>query len=150
MRQAGLLQTVTDLESVLPLSNRILKLYYAGTAAFLVLDYVFQVNVRVAFLEAWPGWRLVYYCACFGLLAAIIWRPAWAEVLGVIESIVTLSALILSMAVRVMVVTDDMIETGTGFVTRQEIINFMLSGGIAWLAWHRGMLALTGKQPDSL
>ncbi len=144
-----MLQTVTDLESVLPLPNQILKLYYAGTAVFLVLDYVFQVNVRVAFLDAWPGWRLVYYCACFGLLAAIVWRPGWAEVLGVVESLVTLSALILSMAVRVMVVTDEMIETGTGVVTTQEIINFMISGGIAWLSWQRGVLALTGKKPDS-
>ena len=140
-----MLQTVTDEESVLPLSNQVLKLYYAGTVLFLVLDYVFQVNVRLAFLDAWPAWRLAYYCACFGLLAAIIWRPAWAEVLGVIESLVTLIALILSMAVRVMFVTDGMIETGTGFVTTQEIVNFMIAGGVAWLSWHRGMLALTGK-----
>ncbi|MDJ0916742.1 MAG: hypothetical protein QNJ05_03195 [Woeseiaceae bacterium] len=140
-----MLQTVTDLETVLPLPNQILKLYYAGTAVFLVLDYVFKVNVRVAFLDAWPAWRLVYYCVCFGLLAAIIWRPAWAEVLGVVESTVTLSALILTMAVRVMFVTDDMIETGSRFVTTQELINFIVSGGIAWLSWQRGMLALTGK-----
>ena len=140
-----MLQTVTDEESVLPLSKQVLKVYYAGTAVFLLLDYVFQVNVRLAFLDAWPTWRFAYYCACFGLLAAIVWRPAWAEVLGVIESLVTLIALILSMAVRVMFVTDGMIETGTGFVTTQEIVNFMLAGGVAWLSWHRGMLALSGK-----
>ena len=138
------------MESVLPQSQQILKIYYAATAAFLLLDYVFQINVRVAFLDAWPAWRLVYYVACFGLLAAIVWRPAWAEVLSVVESLVTLSALILTMAVRVMFVTVDMIESGAGFVTTEELVNFMVSGGVAWVSWQRGMLALTGKNRDSL
>lgn len=141
----GLLQTVTDTESALYPSDRLLKLYYAGTAAFLMLDFGFDINVRVAFLDAWPLWRIAYYGACFGLLAAIVWRPRWAELLGVVESLITLTALILSMAVRVMVVSSDMIESGAGFVTPQQIVNFMISGGVAWLSWHRGMLALAGK-----
>lgn len=135
------------MESALYSSNSILKAYYAATAAFLVLDFGFQINVRVAFLEAWPGWRLAYYAVCFGLLAAIAWRPRWAEVLGVVESLVTLVALIVSMAVRVMVIPADVAEFGARVVTVQEIINFVISGGIAWLSWHRGMLALAGKLP---
>lgn len=133
------------MESALYPSNRILTLYYAATAAFLVLDFGFGVNVRVAFLEALPVWRIVYYGALFGLLAAMAWRPRWAETLSVVESLVTLIALILSMGVRVMLIPADLAEYGARVVTGQELVNFVISGGIAWLSWHRGMLALTGK-----
>ncbi len=123
-----------------------LRLYYAATALFLLLDFVFSINVRVAFLEQWPGWRLFYYGLCFAIFAAIAWRPALAGLLGVAESMVTLIALILTMAVRVMVVTDEMIESASGFVTTQEIVNFLLSGGIAWFYWQRGMRALVSAE----
>ena len=121
-----------------------LRLYYAATALFLLLDYAFDINVRVAFLDQWPGWRFLYYAFCFAIFAAIAWRPMLAGLLGVAESLLTLVALIVTMAARVMVVTDAMIDSGTGFVTMQEIINFMLSGGIAWFYWQRGMRALAG------
>lgn len=133
------------MESALYPPDRILKLYYAATAAFLVLDFGFHINVRVAFLDAWPSWRLVYYAVLFGLLVAMAWAPRWAEALGVVESLVTLVALILSMGVRVMVIPGDLAEYGATVVTGQEIVNFVISGGVAWLSWHRGMLALTGK-----
>ena len=136
------------MESPLYPSNRILKFYYAATAAFLILDLVFHINVRVAFLEPWPMWRLAYYAVCFGVFVMIALRPGLAEVLGVVESLVTLVALILSMGVRVMLVPADLAEFGASVVSGQEIINFVISGGIAWLSWHRGMLALAGKLPD--
>jgi len=44
-------------------------------------------------------------------------RPAWSSYIGAPESLLTLSLLIISMAMRVMVVTDEMIEEGRGFVT---------------------------------
>ena len=50
-------------------STPVLKLYYGATALFVLLDYVLNVNVRLAFLEAWPGWRGLYYVFCFCCLA---------------------------------------------------------------------------------
>ena len=38
---------------------RVLPWYYAATALFLILDYVFDINVRVAFLESLPAARIV-------------------------------------------------------------------------------------------
>ena len=55
----------------------------------------------------------------------------------------TLVALIVTMALRVMVVSDEMIDAGAGVVTPQELINFALSGGIAWFSWQRGIRALS-------
>ena len=117
------------------LTTRVIQLYYTATALFLLLDFVFSINVRLTFLEAWPNWRIAYYLLCFGILAISLWRPAMADVLGALESLVTLVAIILAMAVRVLVVTDEMIESGTGYVSGREILNFAISGGIAWLCW---------------
>jgi len=130
----------------IPESRRLLVFYYAATIVFLMLDYGFSVNVRVAALEAYPGLRGGYYLvilACFGVM---LWRPSWATAIGVVESLATLVALIMNMALRSMIVTDQMLETGVGFITTAEIINFVISGSIAWFFWQRGMTALFGKR----
>jgi len=129
----------------IPESRRLLVFYYAATIVFLMLDYGFGVNVRVAALEAYPGVRAGYYLvilACFGVM---LWRPSWATAIGVVESLATLVALIMNMALRSMIVTDQVLETGVGFITTAEIINFVISGSIAWFFWQRGMTALFGK-----
>ena len=123
-------------------TSRILVLYYAGTAVFLLFDYLAGLNVRLAFLDAWPLGRAAYYGICFLCLALMIWRPGWTTLISAFESLVTLVALIFGMAIRTLVVTDQMIETGVGFVTVEEIINFMLAGGIAYLAWIKGLKRL--------
>jgi hypothetical protein len=120
-------------------SNRILVLYYAATAVFAILDFALDFNVRVAFLEALPMARAAYYGVCFSCLALMLWRPAWTVLISAFESLVTLSALIISLGIRVLLVTDHVLETGSGFITMPEIYNFMISGGIAYVAWAKGI-----------
>jgi hypothetical protein len=122
-----------------PDSSRILVLYYAATAVFAVLDFALDFNVRIAFLEALPMARVAYYGVCFTCLALMLWRPAWTVLISAFESLVTLSALIIGMGMRVLLLTDDVLETGTGFITMPEIYNFMISGGIAYVAWVKGI-----------
>jgi hypothetical protein len=125
--------------------RNVLIAYFAATALFAALDFGFGINVRVAFFEAAPGLRVVYYAFCFLCLAVMFWRPAWTEVVSGIESVFALGALIVTMGIRVMVVTDDMLESGTGFVTMPEIANFMIAGGAAYLSCLRGLQALAGR-----
>jgi len=121
---------------------RPVTLYYAATILFLLLDFVLGVNVRVAFLESFPIARMAYYFVCFGLFALMLWRPGWTLVIGTIESLVVVVALTFSMALRVMVVTDEMIDTGVGFVTTEEIFNYLLVAGIAYSSWAHGIRSL--------
>jgi hypothetical protein len=58
---------------------------------------------------------------------------------------VTIIALIFSMGVRVMVPTDAIFDENASFVTYQEIINFMISGSMAYLSWIKGLKALQGR-----
>lgn len=125
--------------------RRILLVYYAATALFVSLDYGFGINVRAAFLETAPGLRTVFYVVLFACFALIIWRPNWSTVIGTVESLATLVALIVNMALRSMVMTDEMLETGAGFVTMPEIVNFMIAGGAAYVSYVQGIRRLTGR-----
>ncbi len=71
----------------------------------------------------------------------MLWRPRWSSHIGAAESLLTLSLLIISMAMRVMIVTDEMIEEGRGFVTVNELLNFAISGSIVYVSLMRGVLA---------
>ena len=120
-------------------SVALLRIYYAATLAFVLLDYLLNVNIRLAFLEAWPAARALYYLLCFACLALIIWRPQWSLWIGTIESLLALSLLIVTMGVRVMTISEQMLRTGTGLVSMSEITNFIVVGGAAWVAYMRGV-----------
>ncbi|MGB5626551.1 MAG: hypothetical protein WBM61_12510 [Woeseiaceae bacterium] len=145
-----MLQIVTEVcvitASRYPDSSKLLVLYYGATIVFLVLDYAMGFNIRIAFLEPYPEARLAYYGVCFTCLALMLWRPAWTVLISAFESIVTLSALIIGMGMRTLLVTDRMLDTGAGLVTMPEIYNFMISGGIAYVAWDRGINSLKSKK----
>ena len=121
----------------------ILRLYYWGTVVFVVFDYVFGINVRLSFLDGWPAMRALYYLALIGCLALIVWRPGLSTLIGTVESLLTLTALILAMGVRVYGMTGEVLAAGAaGLVTLPQLINFLLAGSIAYASWSRGMRAL--------
>ena len=126
--------------------RRVLQLYYAATIVFLVLDYGLGVNVRIAGLQGFPQLRAGYYLAIFACFGLVVWRPAWSTAIGVIESLATLVTLIFSVALRSMFVGDQMLESGAGFLGMAELMNFLISGSIAWFAWQRGMTQLFGPR----
>ena len=70
----------------------------------------------------------------------MLWRPSWSSHIAAAESLLTLSLLIISTAARVMIVTDEMIEEGRGFVTVNELLNFAIAGTITYVSLMRGVL----------
>ncbi len=129
-------------------TSKILVLYYAATVIFLMLDFALGFNVRLAFLEPYPEARVAYYGVCFACLGLMLWRPTWTVLISAFESLITLSALIISMGMRTLLVTDSMLETGGGLVTMPEIYNFLLSGAVAYLAWVRGINRIRGGRAN--
>ena len=118
------------------------RIYYAGTLLFVILDYFLNINVRLAFLEAWPEIRALYYLLCFACLGLMIWHPGWSLWIGTVESMLALSLLIVTMGVRVMTMSEQMLMYGTGPVTMSELMNFFIVSGAAWFAYSRGMAAV--------
>lgn len=119
-------------------ANKLLLGYYVATLAFAALDAGWQVNVRLAFLDSAPGWRAVYYAICLGCAGAMLWRPDLSVVVGGVEGIVTLTALILNLASRSMMIGGGVFRP----VTIEEVVNFLISGTFAYVAWSRGLRAL--------
>ena len=126
-------------------SARVLPWYYAATGLFLLLDYGLGINVRIAFLDGMPAARMAYYGICFACFALMTWRPGWATLIGTVESLATLVALILSMAIRVMIPNDAIFEENAAFLTAQEIFNFLISGSVAYFSWLQGLQKLKGQ-----
>jgi len=126
-------------------TSKVLVFYYAATVIFLMLDFLLGFNVRLASLEPYPEARVAYYGVCFVCLGLMLWRPAWTVLIGAFESLITLSALIISMGMRTILVTESMLETGSGLVTMPEIYNFLLSGAVAYIAWVRGIHQLRDR-----
>jgi hypothetical protein len=123
-------------------AERLLPWYDAATAVFMLVDYGFGINVRVAFLEPWPEARAAYYGICFACLGLMAWRPGWAALIGTFESLVTLAALIISMAIRVMIPSDAIFSENASIVSIQEIANFLIAGTVAYLAWVNGIRSI--------
>ena len=127
-------------------AKTILLSYYGGTLVFLLLDVVFAISIRAAFLDTHTTFRMLYYGFCMACFLLMMWKPALTVLLGTVESLVTLVALILVTGMRVMVTTDEMIESGTGFVTPSELLNFAIAGSIAYVAWTSGAKKLFGSR----
>ncbi len=117
----------------------LLRYYYWATALFLLLDYMLGINIRLASLDSFPIWRASYYIICFACLGLMLWRPAWSTWVATAESLITLSMLIIAMGVRALTIPDTALTSSEEIVTMEEITNFVISGGVAWLAYVRGM-----------
>lgn len=126
--------------------KHILYAYYGATILFLLLDMLFSFSIRATFFDANTGLRMLYYAFCMLCFLVMIWKPALSALIGAVESVITLSALILVMGIRVIVPTDPTLETGVGAVTAREIGNFILAGGIAYIAWGNNMKELFGRR----
>lgn len=124
----------------------ILHAYYGATILFLLLDLVFSFSIRATFFDANTSLRMLYYAFCMLCFLVMVWKPGFSALIGAVESVVTLSALILVMGIRVLVPTDPMLETGADAVTVREIGNFILAGGVAYIAWGNNMKKLFGRR----
>ncbi len=125
---------------------RPITLYYAATAVFLLLDYALNINVRVAFLDSQPLIKLFYYAFCFACFGLMLWRPAWTNIITATESLIAVSLLVLTMGLRVLVVNDAMLEGGRTPISTQELVNFIISGGIGYIAYLEAIKALKASK----
>lgn len=120
-----------------------LKAYYAATVLFFGADLAFGFTARAAFFESAPLLRGGWYLLCVACFALIVWRPSWAAVIAALESVAALSLLIITTALRVIIVTDDMIESGRVPVSTMELLNFLISGSVGWYAMQQNLQGLS-------
>ena len=84
---------------------------------------------------------MLYYLICFGCLLIMVARPAWIVPAAAVESPLTMVALILSTATRVMNP-----EPAAGALTIEQLVNFLVSGVAASLPWTRSIMVMHGHR----
>ena len=64
------------------------------------------------------------------------------DLAAALEALRALSLLIVTMGVRVMTMSEQMLKYGSGLVTKSEIMNFMIVSFVAYFAYERSIQAL--------
>jgi hypothetical protein len=76
-----------------------LQAYYLGTPLFWLLDYLWGVHLRVAFLDDLPALRHGYYMLCFGIGIIALYAPRYTARLALAESALNIGLIIVSVGV---------------------------------------------------
>jgi hypothetical protein len=79
-----------------PLPATLVGAIYWSTPLFVALDFLFGVSVRIPFLDALPGAKVIYYAAELACAVAITARPRWTAPIGLGESTLNIVLLVLS------------------------------------------------------
>jgi hypothetical protein len=127
-----------DRKGETPLPERIVSGYYWLTPLFWALDALFGWNVRAAALEGHSGWKALYYLLCLGL-GALLWaRPELTRLVGIAESSLNLTLLVLGMLVPYFQLIDR-IPAGDfprpGEFTVEKSLGFLVAGLAWWVSF---------------
>jgi len=125
--------------------NFVPKLYYAVTPAFILLDYIWGINVRTAVLDNMPLYKGLYYGFCILCCIIVFLVPRSSSIVALTESIIIIMltvlgvllpyAQILSQAFDVMNMDFETIN----IFHPQYIINLFLAGGMSVLTFHKSL-----------
>ena len=112
--------------------SNLVRGYYFLTPAFILLDYAFGVNLRLAPVVP-PHLKSIYYAACLGIAVWMLWKPAWAHLAALLECSLNILLLILSLFGPLYQFLNALGEPGTEAptLTLGTVINFILAG-IVW------------------
>lgn len=89
---------------------------------------------------------MVYYLVCLLCGIGVRLFPAWSAPVTLVESTVNITALVIS--VLTTLYTFDVENPSRPFVTLpQLVIDFMISGTAALVAWYQSLYALPGLRP---
>lgn len=122
---------------------RALTWYYLGTPLFVVLDVYVSAPIRVAALGDSP-WRWAYYVFAFACGFVCRWRPSWASAVGVAESAANLLLLMLAILLPVWSFPERFLAGRPleGPFDRVGVANFLVSGAVFLIAFHRSQASL--------
>ena len=125
--------------------NFVPKLYYAITPIFILLDYLWHINVRVAILDTEPLYKGLYYGFCIFCGVAVYLMPRYSSVVAVFESAIIIVMTILGVFIqyaRTISQMDDVLNTDfetIGLVGPEHVVNLVLIGVIAIFTFRKSL-----------
>jgi hypothetical protein len=129
---------------------RLVQLYYLATPAFVVSDFVWGANVRVAFLDEYPAARCGYYAVCIAC-ALVTWRlPRLSPLIAYLESSANIALLALGVWVAYLgVIAQAAAETPLVNPFTPETITNLIVSACALGAAHAARVAELRPRPRS-
>ena len=126
--------------------NSIAKWYFYLTPLFILLDYIWGVNVRVSALDSWPVYKNLYYgfCILCGVCMYIV--PRYSAVVTFFESIINFGMIVFSIFmpyIQNMIYAEDILNADfkamEESINAQSIVNFVIVGSFVVLTFHKSI-----------
>lgn len=126
--------------------NSIARWYFYITPLFILLDYVWGVNVRVSALESMPPYKNLYYgfCVLCGICMYII--PRYSAVVALFESSINFMMIVLGIFlpyVQNILYVDDILSADfkamEASLNTQPIVNLVIVGSCVILTFRKSV-----------
>lgn len=113
------------------------RLYYVITPVFILLDYFWGINIRVAILDSEPLYKGFYYgfCVLCGVFVFVV--PQCARIVTLLESsiifVITVVGLFIPYA-RAIAQMDDILNSDVmtaGIIEPPHVVNLVLAAGVS-------------------
>jgi len=116
--------------------HSIARWYYYITPLFILLDYIWGVNVRVNVLDSTPLYKSLYYgfCILCGLGMYIV--PRYSAVVALFESTINVTMTVLGLFLPYVqyLYTNDVLSADwevAGALSIERVVNLVLAGSVA-------------------
>lgn len=132
-------------------------LYYYITPLFILLDYLFGINIRVTVLDSMPQYKFMYYGFCIVCGIGMYVLPRCTPIVALFESTLNILLVVLTVFlpyINMVSQFDNILDADwqpMNVFTTPHIINLILAGTIATFAFYGSLriLGLTGTHFDS-
>ena len=124
------------------------SVYYYITPLFILLDYLGGINVRVAVLDSFPLYKSLYYGFCVLCGVGMYALPRCTPIVALFESTINILMIVLAVIVpyfQFIEEADDVLNADlhiAGAFDIPHIVNLILAGGIAIIAFHGSLRSL--------
>ena len=130
------------------IGNLIPKLYYAITPAFILLDYIWGINVRVAVLDNYPLYKGLYYgfCILCGIIIYLV--PRSSSFVALIESAIIIMLTVMGFLISYVQTLSQAFDVMNAdfetlnMLNPQYITNLFLAGGIVCVTFDKSLREL--------
>ena len=126
--------------------NSIVRWYFYLTPLFILLDYIWGVNVRVSALDSWPVYLIVFFGLCFVCGVCMYIVPLYSAVVTLFESIINFGMIVFSIFmpyIQNMIYAEDILNADfkamEKSITAQSIVNFVIVGSFVVLTFHKSI-----------
>jgi hypothetical protein len=126
--------------------NSVARWYFYITPLFILLDYIWGVNVRVSALDSMPVYKNVYYGFCVLCGISMYAVPRYTAVVALFESVINFTMIMLCLFVpyvQNILFVDDILDAD--FKTMGEtlnslpIVNLLIVGSCAVMIFRRSI-----------